>query len=144
MKLSPVKISILALVGMGIVYAISKKRAGEKLNTVFSKLKFGSGKLQLIFLLQNPSSTSIVLNSLVGDLYINGKAISNLTSFQKITIPPNNQVELPITVKPSLTDLVTFLIGLFKNKSKNIEAEFRGNVNAEDFVIPINQKIKVQ
>lgn len=143
------KFFLIGIAGLFIYSLVKKAAAGQKINTFFKGIKvlkpsgFALPKIQAIFLLQNPSSQQIEINSLVGSLAVNGKFLSNLTNFKKIIVPGNSQVELPITVSTGLLDAVTTIVALLKDKSKNVTASFDGNVNAENFVIPIKQIIKI-
>lgn len=71
---------------------------------------------------------------------MNGIELSNVTSFNKIVIPANNEIDLPINIKTGIIAVIKNVINLLKAKQK-IQVTFAGNVNAENMVIPIKQTI---
>lgn len=131
---------LLALAAIGVYYFVSKENAGEKLNVLFKKIGISGGSLYCYFNVQNPSSTQINVNSLVGDLAVNGKYLSNISSFDKVAITPNSQVELKVKVSISIIDVIRNISALINSGGK-ITAIFKGNVNADGFTIPVNQTV---
>lgn len=142
------KFLLFGVAGLYVYSLFSKAGAGKNIEVVFKTIKVlkPSGislpTIQAIFSLQNPSSQSITINSLVGSLSVNGKYLANLTSFQKLTIPKNGQIDLPININAGLIDVIKTVVSLLKSKS-TITANFDGNVNAEGFVIPVKQNISL-
>lgn len=139
-------LGLLALVGWSF---INKANAGKKILVNFRTLKllstsgFSLPTIQAIFTLQNPTSQQIQINSLVGSLFVNGKHLSNISSFQKITVPGNNEIDLPINIKTGIVDAVRNVVSLLKNKKQKLSVTFEGNVNAENFLIPIKETINL-
>src|SRR5437868_7729725 len=110
-----------------------KSEAGKKIETVFSKFRilkpsgFSLPVIQIIFDIQNPSSQQIAVNSLVGSIFVNGKYLANVTNFQKINVPANNQVQLPINVKVGIIDTIQNVIRLMQSHA-GVKVTFKGNV----------------
>lgn len=146
--MKPGKLLLFGVVGLFVYSLIAKAQAGKKLNVMFRTLRIlkPSGlnlpTIQAIFSLQNPSSQQIILKSIVGDLYLNGKHLSNVSDFKQITIPANNEIDLPINIKIGLFDVLSNIKNLINSKKK-FAVSFEGNVNAENIVIPIKQTISV-
>jgi len=146
--MKPGKILLFGVVGLFVYSLFAKAQAGKKLNVMFRTLRIlkPSGlslpTIQAIFSLQNPSSQQIILKSIVGDLYLNNKHLSNVSDFKQITIPANNEIDLPINIKIGLLDVLSNIKNLINSKKK-FAVSFEGNVNAENIVIPIKQTISV-
>ena len=142
------KIFLLAVGGLFAFSLIRKAQAGKNLQVIFRTLRvlkptgIALPTIQAIFTIQNPSSQQITINSLVGELLLNGKLLSNLSNFEKIIVPGNNQVDLPINIRIGLIDVISNVISLLKQKGK-VTAQFEGNVNAENFIIPVTQTISI-
>lgn len=139
-------VGLLALVGWSY---ISKANAGKKIQVAFRTLKLLSTKgfslptIQAVFTLQNPSSQQIQINSLVGSLFVNGQHLSNISSFEKITIPANNEIDYAINIKTGIIDVVKNVISILKMKNKKFTVTFDGNINAENFLIPVKETINL-
>lgn len=137
---------IIGLGAVAILYLLSKKQASEQLrvNLFNLKLKRKSGiNLPDIFLgfkIINPSDTVLSVTSIVGDLFINGNQLSTISNLQRVEIPANQSIIYEVKVETSGLSAIQTLYALWKNKSK-LKVEFKGVVNSEGFVIPIDNTI---
>jgi len=143
------KKSMIWLIGLGavaILYLMGKKSASEQLriNLVNFKLKSNKGfnlpNIFLDFKIINPSDTILSVTSIVGDLFINGNQLSTISNLEKLNIPANQSVIYSVKVETSVLSAIQTLYALWKNKSK-LKVEFKGVMNSEGFVIPIENTI---
>lgn len=131
---------------LGTYYAFTKITASKKINVVFKK--FGIGKasgfslppILAVFTLQNPTSTQVTINSIVGDIYVNGEDVANVTEFNKLIIKGNSQNDLTVNVHVGVLSAAKLLLNYF-NTGRKINANFQGTVNAEGFAIPVNESL---
>ncbi|NDA63441.1 MAG: hypothetical protein EBX50_15585 [Chitinophagia bacterium] len=137
---------LLTVLGIGAAwYYFSKARAGQNLRINFSGLKFGkftglSLPLQLSFNIVNGSSTPITVNSIVGEVYVNGRVLSTVNNLDRFEIPANSSTVYTTLVQTSAIDAIQVVRGLIKDKKK-LTVTFKGNVNSTGMMIPVEQTI---
>ncbi len=88
--------------------------------------------------IQNVSNISVNVNSLTGDILLNGNELASISYFDKLTVPANGQINIPIKVSPSLLDLPSALRGLLQSGLINLNFSIIGLVNANGLVLPFN------
>ena len=137
------KFSWLLLAGAGVVawYFMSRGSLAKSVKAVLRKVSFSGGllkpKINLTFGIQNASSGSATIRSLVGGVYSNGKLIADVSSFTTVKIEPNSEARYMITAEPVATGLVSQVIDYVKGKEKNVNLSFQGQLNVDGNTIPI-------
>lgn len=116
-------------------------------------LSVGTGTMQIVFkgvqinsltnytitlTAQNVSNVSISINSMTGNVLINGNQLASISDFTVRTIPANGQIDIPITVQPSLLSIPVDIQQLITNGGQTIDFTVTGNVNASGFVLPFS------
>lgn len=92
----------------------------------------------------NPTGQSLTINAVTGDLYLDGKAMASVTSFDKQSILPNQETVIKVFVAPNLVNLFSKIKALISSKLKNagkLKASFKGSANIEGVNIPINTQL---
>lgn len=137
---------ILTVGAVGAVwYFMSKARAGRNLRVNFLNLKFGkftglSLPIELSFSIINGSNTPITVNSIVGEVYVNGRILSTVNNLDRFEIPPNSSTVYKTTVSTSGLDVINVVRGLIRDK-KRIAVTFKGQVNSTGMMIPVEQTV---
>lgn len=138
---------LLLLGGLGLLLLGSKAVAKKTMSKVMSftlngvSIDWKKLKISITMGVQNPSSGSAKLNSLVGSLFVDKKEVATITSFTPVQIQANQVTILKLDLKPSLVGIFGSLKKIIKSKGnslKNLGAEFRGNANVDGFTFPVN------
>jgi len=140
-------IGLLGAAGVGI-YFLSRKKAAGTVKVIFDSLKIGSSKgfelpaLVATFRIQNPSSTPLTLNSITGDLFLNGSRLSTISEFGALDIKPLTEVKADVNIHTGVIDAVLTVIDIIKQK-KVASVSLKGNINSNGIMIPIEQTINI-
>lgn len=126
--------------GAGILYWLySRKRLKETALFSFDGVRIANNKLQVKLGLSNPTNASVTINSIVGVLNSKGNDIANVSSFEKVTIAPNNKTFISLDVTPSLVGLFTTVKQIVKRGGlKNLNLRFKGTANVNGLPLPID------
>jgi LEA14-like dessication related protein len=143
-------LTAIALIGAGIfvLSKIATANIASRLNFVLGGVSASLSGLTPVVtvnvVVQNPTSGSFTVNSLVGNISVNGTQIGNISMFVATVIPPNNQVQLPLTVilNPAqvLTDLLNLLTG---NSGNQVIVSLDGTANIDNIPIPVSIQYNV-
>lgn len=96
-------------------------------------------RIRLILNLQNPTSGNIVLRSVVGDLYVNGTKVANVSTFGYWSIPGNGQLQFPLVGNFITRNMVNTIMSFFQGK-KRFEIHFVGTINVNSEMMPLEFK----
>jgi hypothetical protein len=132
------------ILGIALFYLLGKKKFAT--NALFSLEKIGfdikARKIIATLGISNPTSTSANIKSIVGALYLKGKQVANVSSFQNVSIQPNGMSFIKLDLKPSLLGLYESAKELIKKEGlKNLNATFIGSANVDGFNLPIKAKL---
>ena len=139
----------LLVAGALIAYnAFAKGTALQTLNfypKAVNNIKFDGATpvMQFSLAIQNTSNQSMVVKSLVGNLYSNDYYIGNIASYIPTRINANSETILILSVRLSLIGIVSDIINCFNGNGFSQDLEFQANANVNKFQIPINIKYKV-
>ena len=88
---------------------------------------------------QNPTSSSFLVNSIIGVLYLNGQAIANVNAFNPTTIIPGAETPFIINIDPNVISTANELLNILQGKtSYSATVELVGSVNAESVNFPLD------
>lgn len=139
-------------VGVGaaiLLYILSKKSAAKNLRVYFQTVTLKKAKglnfptVQAVFRIVNPTSSALTIDSIAGDILLNGQLLSSLSQTESLSIPGQSESIYTVNIKTPIFNALTTLISLLKNKSKKINVEFTGSVNSGGIIIPLQQKVNV-
>lgn len=137
------------ILGGGLaLWLLTRVSLGKRLIFNFSgiqpKGKILNPILEITIAAQNPTNQRATINSITGTLFLDGKEISNISSFKQQTILPNAETFLTIDARPGLVGIVNVIRDLFsREKSKSYKFRFSGSANVDNIVIPIDNEIVV-
>lgn len=127
--------------GLGI-YLLSRVSLGKKLNFVFQSITTGGTFLQptidLTIAVQNPTNQTATIRSISGQVLLNNKFVSNISSFNQQTIQPNSESFLTIKARPSLIGVFTTIKNVLTNKTGNNVFTINGNANVDNVSLPFS------
>jgi LEA14-like dessication related protein len=113
--------------------------AANTVNVVFQGLSFNSiDSVTVNLQVQNVSNASVNVNSMTGNLLMNGNQLASLSDFTQRTVPANGEVTVPITVSLSLLSLPGDISSITQLTGQTIDFKVVGNVNVNGLVLPIN------
>lgn len=137
-------------IGLGaavLLYILSKKSAAKNLKVYFQTIGFKKGKglnlptVQAVFRIINPTNSTLTIDSIAGDILVNGSLLSSLSQIDKLNIPGNSESLYTVNIKTPVFNVLSTVYMLFKNKTKKLNIEFTGSVNSGGIIIPINQNV---
>jgi LEA14-like dessication related protein len=134
-------LSFLALLGL---YFFNQQRDAGYLEYVVKRVDLNWAGASPIFTvslgIQNPSNTTFTVESIAGTLYSNGDPLGNISAFDKIVIPPNDETVYPLNFRLSLIGVASDIIKIFTGGGTSQQIEFDGVVNANGIAVPLKFK----
>jgi LEA14-like dessication related protein len=127
---------------IGLLAYLSLKKAAAAKNFTFllkglSISKFP--KIEVIIGIQNPSNDRFTIESITGEVSINGKTVGNINSFQKIIIAPNQATLMRIELIPSFFGIGQTIMQMIKKRAKgSLLVNLKGVANMAGIQIPLN------
>lgn len=134
---------ILAL-GGGLLYYFSRlKKTGENLKVNLKNLSlskssgFNLPKIILTFEIQNITNNTLSIKGIVGDVYVNGSYLANVSNLNVKQILPLSVTNYNVEIQTSFLDAVPILKELILKKG-NRTLKVTGDlvINANDILIP--------
>lgn len=135
------------ILGAGVlVYLLTRKTLAKNIKVIFRGLSFSGGLKKPSFLLrfaiQNPTASSATVQSLTGQVEMNGRTIADVSSFQSFSIDPNSEKVYTVTATPSGGGLVSTLVNYFRSKERQaVQVKFIGTANVDGLNIPLSNNI---
>jgi hypothetical protein len=140
-----VLIPLLVVAGIAALYFLGKSRL-MKLKVLFRGFNVTgnifSPKFNLKFGLQNPTSETANLQSIVGEVYANKKVIANVSMFNPVMIQANNETPLSLLAEPVGLSIAKTVIQFIKTKN-NLIIEFKGSATIDNIVYPLNESLSI-
>lgn len=134
---------IIAAVGAGII-VLNKLQTGSaasNLKYVFDKIdvKFMVLNIQISvdIKVQNPSSSSFIIKSFAGDLFVNDYYIGNVSNFTATEIQGNSETIYRVAIQVSTLALPGAILSILQNFT-GITAKLSGTINVDNLAVPIN------
>lgn len=146
MKLLP-KLALIGVGGFVLVKLISANII-NRLNFIVTGIQLGfvgtTPTVTLSIAIQNPTGSSFTINSIVGNVFLNGSFIGNVSSFVTTAIPPNGQVTLPVTVLLNISQVISDIIHVIDG-SAGIQAliELQATANIDNLAFPLDVSYKL-
>jgi LEA14-like dessication related protein len=135
----------IAAAAAAIYFIIRKSSFAKNLIFSFNNIKPAGKLLSPEFIVtlsvQNPTSQAATITAISGTLYLDDKAISNISSFNQQTIMPKTETLISFSAKPGLIGIANVVKEIWTgNKSKHYNIKFIGSANVEGVLIPIDQE----
>ena len=88
----------------------------------------------------NPIGDSLTLQSLSGDLYLVGRPIASISSFDQQTIAPFSESPINLIMRPNFIGLASTALALIKSGTQNLKGKLRfvGTANIQNIPVPID------
>jgi LEA14-like dessication related protein len=128
-------------------YYISFGSAAKKLKFYFQSIKFGPSKglsippIYAVFRIVNPSNTTISVESIAGDITINGNPLASIQNLEKFTVSARSERFYEVKIQAPITNILSTAYTLFTTKGKKYTIAFDGTINAAGAAIAINQTV---
>jgi len=136
-------------IGAVVLYLLSKTSAAKNLRIYFQTIgmKKPSGlnfpTITATFRVVNPTSSTLTIDSLAGDLMVNNKLLSTLSNNESFTVPAKSESLYTVNIKTPIFNALTTVVQLLRAKTKNIKVDFVGTANSGGFLLPINETVFV-
>lgn len=92
---------------------------------------------------QNPSNQRFTIRAITGNVSSNGYLIGNISQFMNQVIEPTASSTLYIDIRLSLLSVVNDLITAFQTNNFSQDMIFKGWINVDGFLQPLEIKYKV-
>ncbi len=135
----------IAAAAAAIYFLIRKSSFSKNLIFNLSNIK-PAGKLispEFIITLsvQNPTNQAATITAITGTLYLDNKAISNISSFNQQTIQPKTESLISFSAKPGLIGIANVIREIWTGqKNRQYTIKFIGSANVEGILLPIDQE----
>lgn len=94
--------------------------------------------IQITLLVKNPTGSTIKINSITGDLFVNNTKVGSINGFIPITIAANSSTKFPIVIVPDYLNAMDIITNII-NTRLSTTGTFKGTVIADSFTIPITK-----
>jgi hypothetical protein len=116
------------------------KKLDWKIKNLRTIIDFPSTKIILDVTLTNNTDTIVILKSIVGVISVNGTIVGNVNYNTKLIIPAYKTPMLSVAVDVKDINFFNQLLNSINNKSAIVN--FKGTVNAQNLILPINYNLK--
>jgi len=136
----------IAAAAAAIYFIIRKSSFAKNLIFSFNNIKLVGKLLQpeliITLLVQNPTKQAATITAISGTLYLDNKAISNISNFNQQFIQPQMESLFSFSAKPGVIGIANVLSEIFfsKTKSKQYSFKFIGTANVDGVLLPIDQE----
>lgn len=121
------------------VYISNLGQAIATISVIFKTVIINSPlNYTVVLTVQNITNASVTINSMTGVLNLYSNPIANLSDFTPRIVPPNNQVDIPVTVSLSLLDLPEAVQNVITNQTNKLDFTVTGNINVSGLIVPFN------
>lgn len=124
-------------------YFFRKYRVGKNARFYFKAVSIKGKKLVIRIAVQNPTNSSIKLQSLAGEVYANDKLVGNVSSFTPIQIAANSETVLSFDIVPNVAGLINLISNFVKTLVKKtqklgLRIKLDGTANVDGISLPVN------
>jgi len=113
-----------------------------EIKNVSASIGFFNSQVKLDVALKNNTSTVVNLESIVGVISVNSQIVGNVNYTTPLTIEAGKTTILTISSNILNTTFLTQLFQLIQNKTAIVN--FKGTVNAQGLILPINYDYNFQ
>lgn len=138
----------ITLIGASVILLSRLGTAGaaDRLKFVFQKISAEfkdalSLQINVDIAIQNPTSTSFVIKSFAGDLFVNNYYIGNVSNFTATQIQGNTQTTYRVAIQVSTLSLPAPVISILQNFT-GLTAKLDGTINVDDLGVPLTLEYK--
>lgn len=126
--------------GAAALFLVSRLSFSKKINFLFAGIKPGGTLLQPVIevslLVQNPTNQTVTIRSLSGQVLLNNRLISNVSSFNEQTIQPNSETVIKINARPLITNFFSSINFILTSKTGNNRITITGSANIDNVSLP--------
>jgi LEA14-like dessication related protein len=94
-------------------------------------------------IVQNPSSKSFTVRSLIGTLTSNDYQIGNVSSYSSVYIRPNGNTVYRLNVRLNVLGVVNDILNALNGGGISQSMRFKGTANVDGFMVPIFINYKI-
>ena len=128
---------VLLIGGALAIRALTKYNTTSNLQFLPLGAAWNGGQLAITIGVQNPTSTSLVINSFAGQVYVNGTASGNLSDFTTRTIAANQQTPVQLNFTPSVLGILSDISSAI-TQSNGLQIELKGTANVNNVPVPLD------
>jgi hypothetical protein len=130
---------IFGALGIGAWYFLTRLSTVGSLNFVPRGLGLVGNAVSVIIGVQNPTSEGLNLQSISGNLVVNGNSVGNVADFTPVTIAPNQETQIQLLITPNIFGIAANAIyQLSNNLTGGINATLQGSANINNTSLPLN------
>lgn len=129
------------LVGAAAVAAYFLFQGASTLNSLVFLAKgvtMQNGFLQLTLGIQNPTSNALTIQSLAGNILVNGSAFGNISNFVPTVIAANSETDMVLNIAASPLGIAAGLVNELESSGTNLSVAAQGVANVNGQPIPVS------
>lgn len=137
-------------VGVAAIMAVANTRrtvrnelTARVIRVRLGKMRFEGNRLKVAVIISNPTSENIIVRSVVGEVYLNGKKVGNVETFDKVDVLPNQKTTLYLDVRLMAPQLISVYADLLNSKKIAIEIGLTGTINVNNLATPFQVNYKM-
>jgi LEA14-like dessication related protein len=140
---NPIVTAVVVFAGLFVVSRFVAGKAVSRFSFALSKIDVSYAGLvpilTLSILVRNPTPTTVRVNRIEGDIYVNGEYVAQVSNYKGISIAAQGETIYPIDVELLVNAIVRELMDVLRGAlSKPIYIRFDGTAVIEDISIPID------
>lgn len=125
------------------LYFYLRVRSLTSLQFVARGIGLGNGGIQLKIGVQNPTANQLTVNSLVGQVLVDGNPVGNVSAFMQQVILPNSESEVRVTLTPDIFGLLGQAINILQNGGEAFDTiSIQGTANVSGALLPVNLQFR--
>jgi hypothetical protein len=125
--------------GVAAWYLLTRYNTISSLNFIPRGLGLVGNAVSVIIGVQNPTSQGIQLQSISGNLILNGSSVGNVADFTPVLIAPNAETQINLLITPNIFGIAANAIYQLQNGlTGGINATLQGTANVNNNPIPLN------
>lgn len=115
-----------------------KYEAGSTLQVNFSSVDFSNfPTVNVVLSCQNVTNTPLTINSLAGNISVQGQPFGSVSLTTPVTIAPNEITNVPFSVAVSLLSLPSSILNVMNAANGSVQVNITGNVNVAGIPAPV-------
>lgn len=133
--------NLLAFGALGIAawYLLTRFSTITNLNFVARGLGLIGNAVSVVIGVQNPTSQGLNLQSISGNLILNGNSVGNVSDFTPVTIAPNAETQINLVIVPNIFGIAAnALYQIQQGITGGIQASLQATANINNNAVPVN------
>lgn len=122
----------------GAVRRVTPQLTARVIRVRLGRVTLQGNRFRVAVIISNPTSEAITVRSVVGEVYVNGKKVGTVESFETTVIQPNAKTTLYLELRILAMQMYDTILDLVNDEKINIELGMTGTINVDNRPWPIH------